>query len=361
MRAMSKRNKRSRAATRPKKRASARRRPQRRREPDLIERIADALDDGRTARPARAGQHVPRGGRSPVATTRSTPIPTGRRANSSSTRFLDAPLPETSALLAAVAALSRDDVLRRRVSHEIADRAHALPSWLAELSRATAAPEAVEVTHPLGDADDVLVSVTLPDGHALTAVVLIEHNLGLDREGRLRRVRSARRARRHDPGRPRQRAGHGRRAALPGRREGADRRGRRAGRDGPSRRWRPRPGRCAARSSSGWSRCCRTVGRATSAASGPTRRPTTWPGGSARRGSPQASTIPATCCRRCSGSAPATARAIRCAGARRPWRSCCSTGSRARSWRTSRSWPTLRTCCGRSSGSATTSAASGPG
>ena len=44
MRAMSKRNKRSRAATRPKKRASTRRRPQRRHEPDLIERITDALD-----------------------------------------------------------------------------------------------------------------------------------------------------------------------------------------------------------------------------------------------------------------------------------------------------------------------------
>ena len=30
----------------------------------------------------------------------------------------------------------------------------------------------------LGDADDVLVAVTLPGGRALTAVVLIEHNLG---------------------------------------------------------------------------------------------------------------------------------------------------------------------------------------
>ena len=174
---MSKRNKRSRAAARPKKRASARRRPQRRHEPDLIERIADALDDGEplallelaalflaVVDPRSHDPFQPR-----------TRRPTREQLLGS---FLDAPLPETSALLAAVAALSRDDVLRRRVSHEIADRAHALPSWLAELSRATAAPEAVEVTHPLGDADDVIVSVTLPDGHALTAVVLIEHNLG---------------------------------------------------------------------------------------------------------------------------------------------------------------------------------------
>ena len=41
-------------------------------------------------------------------------------------------------------------------------------------------------------------------------------------------------------------------------------------------------------------------------------------GGSARPRSPRASTTRTTCCRRCSGSAPATARATRCAGARRP-------------------------------------------
>jgi uncharacterized protein DUF6398 len=177
VRAMSKRNKRSRAATRPKKRASARRRPQRRREPDLIERIADALDDGEPlALLELAAMFLA------VVDPRSHdpfhPDPDRPTREQLLGSFLDAPLPETSALLAAVATLSRDDVLRRRVSHEIADRAHALPSWLAELSRATAAPEAVEVTHPLGDADDIIVSVTLPDGHALTAVVLIEHNLG---------------------------------------------------------------------------------------------------------------------------------------------------------------------------------------
>lgn len=92
--------------------------------------------------------------------------------------FLSAPLPETSALLATVAALSGDEVLRRRVTREIAGRAHALPDWLVDLPRAVAVPEAVEVTHALGDGDDVLVAVTLPGGHVLTAVVLIEHNLG---------------------------------------------------------------------------------------------------------------------------------------------------------------------------------------
>ena len=46
------------------------------------------------------------------------------------------------------------------------------------MSKADAEPEAVEVTHALGDADDIIVSVTLPGGHPLTAVVLIEHNSG---------------------------------------------------------------------------------------------------------------------------------------------------------------------------------------
>jgi hypothetical protein len=92
--------------------------------------------------------------------------------------LLDVPLPETSALLAAVAELSGDEVLRRRVHREIADHAHALPRWLADLRRTTAHPHAVEVTHVLGDGDNVLVAATLPGGHSLTAVVYIDHNMG---------------------------------------------------------------------------------------------------------------------------------------------------------------------------------------
>jgi hypothetical protein len=171
---MSKRNKRS---TRPKKRSSVRRRPQRRREPDLIERIADALDaDEPLALLELASTMLE------VVDARSgnpfQPDPDRPTREQLLGSLLGAPLTETSALLTAVAALSRDDVLRRRVAREVAERAHALPSWLIELPKAVAASDAVEVTHPLGDADDVLVSVTLPGGHALTAVVLIEHNAG---------------------------------------------------------------------------------------------------------------------------------------------------------------------------------------
>jgi hypothetical protein len=87
-------------------------------------------------------------------------------------------LPETTALLAAVAALSSDEVLQRRVSREIADRGHPLPGWLAGLRHAIPGSEAVEVTHVLGDGDNVIVAVTLPGGHVLTAVVYVDHNLG---------------------------------------------------------------------------------------------------------------------------------------------------------------------------------------
>ena len=172
---MSKRHRRNQPAARPKKRGSVRR--TRRQEPDLIERIAVALE---TEDPlellALASTMLtvvdPRS-RNPFR-----PQPDAPDREQLLESFMGAPMFETSALLAAVAALSGDEILRRRVSREIADRAHSLPAWLAELSRALAVPEAVEVTHALGDGDDVLVSVALPGRHVLTAVVFIEHNLG---------------------------------------------------------------------------------------------------------------------------------------------------------------------------------------
>ena len=92
--------------------------------------------------------------------------------------LLAVPLPETSALLAALAGLSGDDVLRRRVRQEIAERAHPLPDWLGGLARSVAAERAVEVSHVLGDGDNLLVAVALPGGHRLTAVIYVDHNMG---------------------------------------------------------------------------------------------------------------------------------------------------------------------------------------
>lgn len=92
--------------------------------------------------------------------------------------FLDVDLLETSALLAAMAALSSDEMLRRRIGRELTARAPALPRWLADLSNAAPSERVIEVVHVLGDGDDVLVGVRLADGQELTAVVYIDHNMG---------------------------------------------------------------------------------------------------------------------------------------------------------------------------------------
>jgi hypothetical protein len=92
--------------------------------------------------------------------------------------FMDVELEETSALLTAIAALSDDEMLRRRVRREIVRRAHTLPRWLVELDRAEPVERAVEVTHVLGDGDNVVVGARLAGGHELVAVVYIDHNLG---------------------------------------------------------------------------------------------------------------------------------------------------------------------------------------
>jgi hypothetical protein len=174
---MSKRHRRNRPASKPRRRTTTRRQPPRREEPDLLDQIADALDDeDPLSLLAMASTMLavfdPRS-RHPFQAA-----PDGPTRDEFVESFLAVPLTETSALLAAITALSGDEVLRRRVARAITDRAHALPDWLVDLPRAVAVPEAVEVTHALGDGDDVLVAVTLPGGHVLTAVVLIEHNAG---------------------------------------------------------------------------------------------------------------------------------------------------------------------------------------
>jgi hypothetical protein len=89
-----------------------------------------------------------------------------------------APLVESSALLTALAVLSGDEVLRKRVVREVADRAHSLPGWLAELHRAEPGDEAAEITDLYGDGAQVLLEVTLLGGHAVTVIVGIDHNAG---------------------------------------------------------------------------------------------------------------------------------------------------------------------------------------
>jgi len=90
--------------------------------------------------------------------------------------FAEVALPETTALLAALAELGPAELTRARARKALAMRPHPLPDWLARLGEATVY-RAVESTHVLGDGDSVMLGVRLP-GYELTAVIYIDHNLG---------------------------------------------------------------------------------------------------------------------------------------------------------------------------------------
>ncbi len=90
--------------------------------------------------------------------------------------FAEVVLPETTALLAALAELSPDELTRARARRALATRPHPLPDWLTRLGEASVY-RAVETTHVLGDGDSVLLGARLP-GHELTAIIYIDHNLG---------------------------------------------------------------------------------------------------------------------------------------------------------------------------------------
>lgn len=92
--------------------------------------------------------------------------------------FFEVNLPETSALLAVIAELTGNDMLRHRVRREITSRVHALPRWLADLGQAEPTDRVVEVVHALGDGDNIMLGVRLPGGPELSFVVYVDHNLG---------------------------------------------------------------------------------------------------------------------------------------------------------------------------------------
>jgi hypothetical protein len=91
--------------------------------------------------------------------------------------FIDVDEPETTALLAVIVEMSPDELLRARVGRALATRSHGSPSWLDRLAT-TKADRTMEMVHVLGDGDNVMVGVRLPDGFELSVVVYIDHNLG---------------------------------------------------------------------------------------------------------------------------------------------------------------------------------------
>lgn len=91
--------------------------------------------------------------------------------------FEDIDQHETTALLAAIAQLAPDELVRARCTRVLASRRHHLPPWLARLGQAEV-EGATEMAHVLGDGDDVNVGIRLEGGHRITIVVYIDHNLG---------------------------------------------------------------------------------------------------------------------------------------------------------------------------------------
>ncbi|RHW25384.1 hypothetical protein D0Z08_19335 [Nocardioides immobilis] len=92
--------------------------------------------------------------------------------------FIGTSYAETTAALTAIRALSVDEVLSARIVRELETRRQPMPDWLTGLDRARIDPDVWFMTHVLGDGDDYLLGVTLPSGHALSALVYVDHNLG---------------------------------------------------------------------------------------------------------------------------------------------------------------------------------------
>jgi len=86
--------------------------------------------------------------------------------------------PECSAGALALATLAGDARLRREVRRDAAERGHPLPRWLVELPRAEPVARAIELSTIFRAVDELVVGVTLPGGHSLTAAVHVDNELG---------------------------------------------------------------------------------------------------------------------------------------------------------------------------------------
>lgn len=91
--------------------------------------------------------------------------------------LLQVRLPETSALLGAIAEFTDDEVEQRRIRRELADRPHKPPRWLRRLAPPRVV-RALEMSHVLRDGDNVMLDVRTGNDDVLTALVYIDHNLG---------------------------------------------------------------------------------------------------------------------------------------------------------------------------------------
>ncbi len=91
--------------------------------------------------------------------------------------FVDVRRPETTALLAALALLVPDDLLRQHIRRELDQRGGRLPVGLDRLAPLTV-DWTVAATHVLGHVDLLVVGARTAGGQPLTIVVTVDHELG---------------------------------------------------------------------------------------------------------------------------------------------------------------------------------------
>lgn len=91
--------------------------------------------------------------------------------------FLELDTRESTALLTVIAELVPDELMTRRIVRVLGAREHALPTWLEPLGP----PEVVrvlELSHVLGDGDNIALGVRAGSGDEGTLVLYVDHNLG---------------------------------------------------------------------------------------------------------------------------------------------------------------------------------------
>ncbi|WP_340537791.1 hypothetical protein [Nocardioides sp. GXZ039] len=92
--------------------------------------------------------------------------------------FIGTPYAETTAVLTALRVLTTDELLAKRIAVALRTRRHPMPDWLTGIEDARLEPEVWSLTEALGDGEDYLLGVALPSGHALAALIYVDHNLG---------------------------------------------------------------------------------------------------------------------------------------------------------------------------------------
>jgi len=90
--------------------------------------------------------------------------------------FIGVDIVETTALLTVISELIDDEPERSEARRELRGRTHVLPPWLVDLS--IGAPVTMEMSHPYGDGEDIILGVRTAVGYEMTLIAYIDHNLG---------------------------------------------------------------------------------------------------------------------------------------------------------------------------------------